>query len=211
MTTTSEVERVLRDQWAVLRAWIEDERVLDHASEPSGLGGWTVGDLVVHLGFGLRMVADLGSAAGREPIGIAEYVAGYAPAQHRIAAETAGIAASARGAELRTVDRLADETWQALDGGLPDVVLGRRGPLRRDDFLLTRLIELVTHGDDLHRRLGPQRPGPLVGAAVALVCGVFAAAYEEATGRPPRWRGLELVRVATGRIATGDPAVPLLS
>lgn len=206
MTTTN----LLRDQWDQLRAWVEGEGVLDHADEPSGLGGWTVSDLVVHLGYGLRMVAQL-EATELEPITLAAYVAGYSPAHRQIAADTETVAEPLRGRELAGIDELADEAWRALDAGLPPVVLGRRGPLRRDDFLATRLIELVTHGDDLHRGFGPGRPSPLVPAAVDRVAAVLADGYREVTGRPPRWAGLDLVRVATGRTPTDDPAMPLLS
>ena len=205
------VEPLLREQWSRLRAWVESERVLEHAAEPSGLGAWTVGDLVVHLGYGLRMVAEVTAATDVEPISLAGYVAGYSPARGRIATDTVALAASLRGRELAGIDAMAAEAWRALDGGLPPVVLGRRGPLRRDDFLSTRLVELVTHGDDLHCGFGPGRPSPLLPAAVDLVAAVLADGYQAATGRPARWGGVELIRVATGRTTTDDPAMPLLS
>lgn len=205
------IERTLRQQWQVLRTWLEAERVLDHAGEPSGLGEWTIGDLVVHLGYGLRMIADLTPATDRDPIPLARYVAGYAPAHRQIAGDTADAASSLRGRELEGIDAAAAEAWRALDGGLPEVVLGRRGPLRPEDFLLTRLLELVAHGDDLHRRLRPDRPTPLLAEAVTAVSAVLADGYQQAAGRPPGWAGIDLVRVATGRTATDDPVMPLLS
>ena len=106
---------------------------------------------------------------------------------------------------------LAAEAWTALDAGLPTVVLGRRGPLRRDDFLLTRLLEVVTHGDDLHRLLRVHRPAPLLPIAVDRVAAVLTAGYRQRTDRQPPWTGIELIRVATGRTVTGDPVMPLLS
>lgn len=208
MTST---ELVLRDQWRALRTWLTDQRVLELAQHPSGLGAWSVSDLVVHLGYGLRMVAEVAPATGQEPMSIGAYVAGYRPAQHQIADDTATVARSLRGRELEGIDDLAAEAWRALDAGLPAVVRGRRGPLRGDDFLLTRLIELVTHGDDLHRLVGTDRPSPLLPHAIDLVTAVLADAYERAADRPPRWSGLDLVRVATGREVTDDPALPLLS
>ncbi|HYG92120.1 MAG TPA: maleylpyruvate isomerase N-terminal domain-containing protein [Nocardioides sp.] len=207
----SAIEDVLRRQWQVLRVWLEAEQVLDHAEEPSGLGGWTVGDLVVHLGYGLRMIAEVTSATDDEPIPVARYVAGYSPARQQIAGDTAQLAGSLRGRELAGVDELVGEAWRALEAGLPAVVRGRRGPLRRDDFLLTRLIELVAHGDDLHRLLRQDRPSPVLPEALAEVCLVFADGYSRSAGRPPAWEGIELVRVATGRTSTADPVMPLLS
>jgi len=203
-------EPVLRDQWATLRAWLEHERVLDQADRPSGLGAWTVADLVVHLGYGLRLVALLGPC-DEEPVSIARYVAGYGPARRQIADDTATTAAALRGRELAGIDALAAEAWRALDAGLPAVVLGRRGPLTLEDFLLTRLVELVTHGDDLHRLLGTDRPSPVVPDALERVSAVLAEAYRQRAGRRPSWSGLDLVRVATGRAPADDPALPLLS
>ncbi|UMG94398.1 maleylpyruvate isomerase N-terminal domain-containing protein [Nocardioides sp. TF02-7] len=207
----TETALLLRRQWDVLRAWLETERVLDRAAEPSGLGGWTVADLVVHLGYGLRMVAEVTPATDQHPIDVGRYVAGYVPAQEQIATDTSVLATSLQGEELAGIDALAAQAWQALEVGLPPVVLGRRGPLRSDDFLLTRLLELVAHGDDLHRLLGPDRTSPLLPAAVDRVAAVLADAYQQATGRPAGWTGLDLVRAATGRTATDDPALPLLS
>src|SRR5690606_21364663 len=113
--------------------------------EASGLGAWTLADLVVHLGFALRMVAEV-TTTDRTPRTLIEYVGGYAPAQERIAADTSEVAAEHRGRELAGIDSLAAPAWAAIEAGLPAVVMGRRGPLRRDDFLLTRLLELVVHG-----------------------------------------------------------------
>jgi hypothetical protein len=207
----TDIEGLLRQQWKVLRTWLEDEHVLDQADEASGVGDWTIGELVVHLGFGLRMVAELTPATDRDPIAVARYVAGYAAAHQQIAADTSDVAASLRGRELDGIDELAGEAWAALDRGLPEVVLGRRGPLRRDDFLLTRLLEVVTHGDDLHRRLRPGRPSPVLTEAGATVAAVLAEGYEQAAGHPPGWVGIDLIRVATGRKPTEDTVMPLLS
>lgn len=205
-----DVERLLRDQWAELRGWLASEQVLDHADEPSGLPHWRVRDLVIHLGYGLRMTAEVGDADGEQPLDVIAYVAGYAPAQHQIADDTIAIAASLRGRELPGLDSLADEAWQALDRGLPAIVRGRRGPLRRDDFLRTRLIELVVHGDDLHRGRAGAR-SPLLPEAVAHVADVLGDGYGRITGRRPPARGLALVRLASGRQPSDDPALPLLA
>jgi uncharacterized protein (TIGR03083 family) len=208
MTAT---DRLLREQWHELRTWLADEGVLDHADQPAGLGEWTVRDLVVHLGYGLRMIADLTPATDEQPIAVTRYIAGYAPAQQQIADDTTTAAAALKGRELAGIDEMAADAWRAIGAGLPPVVRGRRGPLRSEDFLWTRLLEVVVHGDDLHRVIGPVRHTPVQPASLDRVSGVLADAYEEATGRPPPWTGLELVRVATGRAATDDPAMPLLS
>lgn len=204
-------EIILREQWHTLRAWLDRETVLEHAGESSGLGEWTVSDLVVHLGYGLRMIADLAPATDEQPLSVARYVAGYAPARGQIAADTVQTATSLLGRELAGIDDMAAQAWRALDRGLPPVVSGRRGPLRSEDFLWTRLLELVAHGDDLHGAVGRDRETPVLSAALDRVTEVLAAAYEQVAGRPPPWTGIDLVRVATGRTVSDDPAMPLLS
>ena len=85
----------------------------------------------------------------------------------------------------------------------------RRGPITRDDYLLTRLLELVAHGDDLQRALG-RTDAPLLPAAVAAVSDALTAAYVERAGMPPTGAGLEWIRRAAGRVPTDDPHLPLL-
>jgi len=62
------------------------------------------------------------------------------------------------------------------------VVQARRGPIRLDDFMLTRLVELTVHGDDLARSVleGPPLTRAAVQLAVRCLTGVAA---ERAPGR----------------------------
>ena len=53
------MDDLLRAQWQHLRTWLDEEAVLDRADVPTGLDAWTVGDLVVHLGLGLRLVTGI--------------------------------------------------------------------------------------------------------------------------------------------------------
>lgn len=215
----SDVGELLRAQWAALRGWLKQHDVLRRGEEPSRLGTWTIQELVVHLGYGIRMLADVTAAPAEDPIDIADYIAGYHPAHRQIADDTQIAAISARGDELRTIDRMAAEAWETLDMGLPAVVRGRRGPLLVADFITTRLIELVAHGDDLHRALDDATPSPLLTDAITEVVAAFSSAYKRRSGHAPRElqvaadaeARITFVRRATGRIATDDPWMPLLS
>lgn len=84
------------------------------------------------------------------------------------------------------------------------------GPLSREDYVSTRLIELVVHGDDLHRALNCRGPSPVLPGALTRVADVFADAHTRVTGHAPAWWDLDLVRLATGRTPSTDPALPLL-
>jgi uncharacterized protein (TIGR03083 family) len=206
------VESLLRSQWSVLRTWLEDVDALASRGQASGLGSWTVGDLVAHLGYGLGMLAEIEAAPpDAEPLSLGRYVSAYPPAASTIAEKTHELALSLSDDLLGGIDAMAEESWRALDGNNDAVVMGRRGPLTRDDYLLTRLIELVLHGDDLHRALPGDLSSPVLPDALAAVSDALATAYTERAGAPPdvsdpaAW-----VRLAGGRTPSDDLHLPLL-
>ena len=85
----------------------------------------------------------------------------------------------------------------------------RRGPIARDDYLLTRLLELVVHGDDLQRALG-RTDAPLLPAAVTAVSDALAAAYVKRSRHARKRCRPGVDRRAAGRVPTDDPHLPLL-
>jgi uncharacterized protein (TIGR03083 family) len=205
------MDDVLRRQWEHLRAWLEEEDVLGRADVATGLGDWTVGDLVAHLGLGLRLVQGIAEAPeGTVPITLREYVAAYPPAAAAIAGQTEEIQAELGDDLLAGLDAIAAAAFAHLASIRSSVVLGRRGPISRDDYVLTRLLELVVHGDDLARALDvPRHPGDP--EAVVTVATVLAVGYGEVTGGPPPGaaRPLDWIRLAGGRIPSEDPNLPL--
>jgi uncharacterized protein (TIGR03083 family) len=209
------VESLLRSQWQELRAWLGELDIELHGGAPSVLAGWTVRQLVAHLGYGLVMLDEISEAPMEfTPIQVGEYIAGYSPAASDIRAATCEVAAGMSDV-LSGLDEMAARAWKAVSGASRGVVLGRRGALTYDDYLLTRLIELVVHGDDLSRSLksvlGHEVPPPLVPAAVDEVAGAFRAAYELRSGSRIEFPDLlPWIRVATGRVASPDPYLPLL-
>jgi hypothetical protein len=137
-------------------------------------------------------------------------VRAYPPAADQIAADTRALSAKLGDDVVGGFRRLAAEAFAVLDATPGAVVQARRGPIARDDYLMTRLIELVVHADDLQRALG-RSDAPLVTAAVDAVGSALVAAYEERAGRPPcDDAGLDWIRRATGRVPTDDPLLPLL-
>jgi uncharacterized protein (TIGR03083 family) len=204
------MDDLLRRQWQDLRAWLEDVDALGRADVPTGLGTWTVGDLVAHLGLGLRLVAGIAPApVGTEPMSLREYVAAYPPAATGIADQTEELRAGLGDDVLAGLDRIAAEAFEHLAAVETTVVLARRGPITRDDYVLTRLVELVVHGDDLARALdAPRHPGEH--EAVTTVATVLAVAYGEVAGRPPMVGSpLAWIRLAAGREPSEDPNLPL--
>ena len=144
----------LREQWASLRSWIGDQVDARVGAEPSILAGWTVADLVAHVGRSLNALSVLEAAPpGTVPLALGEYVAGYAGSADAIAQGTRDLAESISTAPLEGVDALAAEAFAHLDtlGTADRVVVARRGPIRLSDMVATRVIELVVHADDLQR------------------------------------------------------------
>lgn len=71
------LESLLRAQWLRLRDWV-DERELATSDAPSVLDGWTVADLVAHLGLAMGTLTRAEPAPpDAVPMTLAELVAGY--------------------------------------------------------------------------------------------------------------------------------------
>jgi len=120
----------------------------------SVLSGWTVRDLTAHL----VVVAD--SVCHIEPLpanagvlSVSEYLAGYADRAERIDSLTREAES-----ELNDIPAAYRERWDDALARLAafadvDKVLARRGAARLADLVITRVIELVVHADDLARSL----------------------------------------------------------
>ena len=88
------MDDLLRRQWALLRGWLADNDVLA-ARDRRRAAGWTLGDLVAHLGFGLAMVPESKAApSGTAPISLARYIVQYQPAAPVTAEKTRELAAA---------------------------------------------------------------------------------------------------------------------
>jgi hypothetical protein len=204
-------EELLRSQWSALRGWIESSGLLQHAQEQSVLEAWNVHELITHLGRSFLEIPVLGPAPGAQPRSLREILVDYEGAALEIADGTKQLARSFADDVLAGIDNCARLGFRALDGLRTDVIRGRQGAITRDDFIVTRLIELVVHGDDLARSVPQIVAPPLLDAPVATVSGAFAQVYAEATGRAPEVADhLEWLRAATGRVPSEDSALPLL-
>jgi uncharacterized protein (TIGR03083 family) len=201
---------LLEQQYAALADWLDEVPVSAHLAEPVGLGDWTVRELVAHLGLGIGLTRFVTAAPeDAEPLSLGEYVRAYPPAADQIAEMTRDISAEFGDDLVGGLRRTAAEAFAAIDRLDADVLQGRRGAITREDYLLTRLLELVVHGDDLQRALGRADAPLLPGAVVAVSC-ALTEAYQDRAGALPPWGGLDWIRRAAGRVADNDPYLPLL-
>lgn len=205
------LDAALSSQWDRLHDWLtalDDADALD-VDAPSALDGWDVGELVSHLGRSLdALVQCVPTPPGTVPLTLAEYLGTYPERADEIAQATRELDTSIADDRLTAISRTADAAFAQLARlGTQDVVVqARRGPIRLHDMVLSRLVELVVHGDDLVRSLprstfgaasgeGPVDPTALQVVADALLDIVTAREGCDLEVTDP----LLWVRLATGR------------
>jgi uncharacterized protein (TIGR03083 family) len=158
---------------------------------PTRLGSWRVRELVAHLGGVFDAVsrnvgADAGPGEPLSPTGwvaatrtAASAIASHAEQQAGEQAETgfgggpAEVAAALDGAVDRALKILAEAGEYA-----PELRIATRfGPMLFNDYLVTRLLETVVHGDDLADALGTPLPHDrhALAAATRLLADALAA------------------------------------
>jgi len=147
-------------------------------SRPSVLDGWTVAALGCHIAISLQRITEVtGHPTDERPLSVAEYIAGYAASSAEIADREADTAARLSPADiLAEVRTRRDEAKATLEAGIGGdaIFLAPGGPMRYDDYLVTRVLELVVHTDDLGRSVPDQRPPEIDRGALRLVTRLLA-------------------------------------
>lgn len=196
----------LLEQSRTVSDWLRHRPISDFTQQ-SVLPGWDVRQLTGHL---VMLHEGLGSVLAQptrqRPHQLADYVQHYRPNADQITALTAAATGTASGPEL--VDRL-DAAVDTLtvelgpDRGRPAAVLAPRGPLTLEDFLASRIIEVVVHADDLSRSLSDAEPVTLHRGAVArcsrALVGILADRH------PGRSVEVRIPPYAAVQCAIGDP------
>ncbi len=206
--------------------------------DPTVLPGWNVRQLAGHLVLvhdGLRQSLDQPTKELALPI--QEYVRRYRRDVEMIMAATLEASHGLSGQEvLARLESAIDDLATRLDAEvrMSQVIMTRRGPITIEDFLATRIIELVVHTDDLNRSvpegaaalqrsalsrctrtlaaiLAGQHPGRSVEVRVppyaAVQCAISDPGPTHTRGTPPNvveTDPLSFLRLATGRIQWTD-------
>lgn len=149
-----------RVRTALLTSWARFTGEIDALPDadlirPSGLGGWTVAELVTHVSSGIRAVHR--TIARPPPSAPSGDLLGYYLTGNEAVAERARALVAARSPEDLRHD-LRDEVARAT-AALPDaepgrLVAARLGALPLSDWLVTRLVEAVVHTLDLGAAVG---------------------------------------------------------
>lgn len=175
------------------------------------LGEWTLAELVAHL---VRAVTrpDAALEAEVDPdqptVDRVEYY-------RNVAGDAAGIAERARAyagdVEPTELSEAFAEGWRAsaakASGVAPDTLVSTpRGAMRLDEFLATRVLELVVHHMDVRRALDLPPASTIEAERMTMHL------LESLLGsRRPRNMGRDrFIRAATGRLEVDDPRFPIL-
>jgi uncharacterized protein (TIGR03083 family) len=180
--------------------------------QPTRLPGWDVLTLVAHIVGSLQVIDTYAATPIDEPPAItrttyyrfdpAEVSPGV-DARARAAAQ--GQTPETMRAALRAATTAAFDRLRATRE--TTIIPTRRGSMRCDDFLATRVVEAVIHGLDLRAAIGaPPTPTPAALRSAA----AFLDAMLDGSRPPDLADDVAFVEVATGRRRHPDPRFPLL-
>ena len=196
----------LLEQSRTVRDWLQALPAETFAA-PTVLAGWDVRVLVAHfVVVHSGLLRALGRPSSEPPVALPELVSRYRREVESVTAVTLDAASDTPGPELvETLAAAIGELTIALDPGafLPAVVQTLRGPARLEDFLATRIIEVVVHADDLSRSLPDLPPITLhrnaLGRATRTLTAILADRH------PGRSVEVRVPPYAAVQCAIGDP------
>jgi uncharacterized protein (TIGR03083 family) len=175
------------------------------------LGQWTLAELVAHMVRGAGRVAEyLDEPVSGPPI------ADRLTYWHNVAADAPAVAQRAIDEATRvdatTFPQRFSSAWRASAKRAAqlhaDHVLHTiKGPMRLDDYLSTRVLEMVVHHTDVCRAL--DRPAVSTPAAAELTAAILEGLLGDS--KPHNLGRTRFIAVATGRLPSEDPRFPVLS
>ena len=163
------------EQSTTLFDWLDAVGPADF-SRPCVLPDWDVRMLTGHVLLIHAGLLDRLSSRDDGPTApLHEYVTRYRPAVEQITARTVLTTADLTPSQLIAALRQVPDVRAAITGLAPSTVIqAGRGPITVQDWLTTRLIELVVHCDDFSRSLPKRDPVVLHRPALATVTRTLA-------------------------------------
>lgn len=127
----------------------------EQLAEPSKLAGWDVKTLVGHVAFTVHTVV----ARAAEPVAgaqaeVYDWMTATPTARAQVDAGTRELVADG----VVLADEVAGARKVMERYGDEDLIAMRFGPMRFDDFLVSRIVEATVHADDLERSTGIEFP-----------------------------------------------------
>lgn len=147
-----------------IRPLVASSEVAERWTEESALPGFSVGGLAGHL---IRAALTVDTYLDRpepedgKPVSVAAYYANLdpdvsSPFHAGIRQRGEELAAGGQGALVEKLDRLITRLSERLTTEPPQRLMSVAGdrPMRLDEYLITRIVELVVHADDLAVSVG---------------------------------------------------------
>lgn len=195
----------LREQWDALIDWL---RLLEDEAYDADtvLPEWKVRDLLAHLGLAMGVLASARPTTAedtdRPRLNLGSYLGSYSDNADGIREKAQEVASEDIAAALASIEESGDAALDHLARlratGTTNVTV-RRGVIDLSTLVMTRLVELVVHGDDLARSVAvtsPVDPTARTLVSDALIAVVRRrSGYELDVVDETAW-----VRLATGRL-----------
>jgi uncharacterized protein (TIGR03083 family) len=205
-TARTPLPEALLEQSRTVLGWLQDLSP-ESFERPTVLPAWTVRQLaghlvLIHTGF-LRC---LDQPTKQAALPFHELVTRYRRDVEMIMTATLEASDGLTGPEVVTrLESAIDDLATKLDAGirLSQVISTPRGPTTIEDFLATRIVELVVHTDDLNRSVPDTTPAPLHRSALARCTRTLAAIL--AGQHPGRSVEVRVPPYAAVQCGIGDP------
>ncbi|SFS46470.1 maleylpyruvate isomerase N-terminal domain-containing protein [Saccharopolyspora flava] len=167
---------------------IREPAVAEAWERESALAEFRVSGLVGHLGAQVLRLPGLlaaGEPAG-EPISLLDYYSGmpwvgadvHAEINVKLRELGEEVAAEGHAALVRRLDAAIEELRTTLPAAAPDRLVEHAGrAIRLDDYLVTRMMEIAVHDDDIAVSVGvetPELPSDVIEPVLRLLSGVAA-------------------------------------
>lgn len=199
-------QEALLEQSRTLLAWLKG-LAAGTFERPTVLADWDLRQLAGHLVLvHSSFTASIDQLTKEAALPVHEFVTRYRRDADMIMESTLQASAGLSGPEV--VERLEsaiDDLAARLDAGvqMSQVIMTRRGPIMIEDYLATRIVELVVHTDDLNRSVPEMPPATLQRSALARCTRMLAAIL--AARHPGRSVEVRVPPYAAVQCAIADP------
>jgi uncharacterized protein (TIGR03083 family) len=163
-------QEALLEQSRTVLAWLQGLPA-GTFERPTVLADWDLRQLAGHLVLVHgSFTTSLDQPTKEAAVPIHEFVTRYRRDADMIMESTLQASAGLSGPEVvQRLESAINDFAKRLDVGvqMPQVIMTRRGPTTIEDYLATRIVELVVHTDDLNRSVPEMTPATLQRSALA--------------------------------------------
>lgn len=199
-------QEALLEQSRTVLAWLQGLPA-GTFERPTVLADWDLRQLAGHLVLvHSSFTASLDQPTKEAAVPVHDFVTRYRRDADMIMESTLQTSAGLSSPEVvHRLESAIDDLAARLDAGfqMPQVIMTRRGPTTIEDYLATRIVELVVHTDDLNRSVPEMTPAPLQRSALARCTRTLAAVL--AARHPGRSVEVRVPPYAAVQCAIADP------